>query len=146
MFVTFFLGLFDPSQSTISYINAGHIPPVIIPSSGPARILAQATNIPLGIFESKLTTNVETIDSKTGLLVVTDGIIEASSPDDELFGMEHLIDIVTNSKSDSAQKLIQSVMRSVTDFRQALPQQDDITVFGLMNQKAVRSSIENPAS
>ena len=140
------MGLFDPSQSTISYINAGHIPPVIIPSSGPARILAEATNIPLGIFESEFTTKVETIDSKTGLLVVTDGIIEAGSPDDKLFGMERLIDVVTNSKADSAQKLIQSVMRSVTDFRQALPQQDDITVFGLMNQKAVRAPIENPTS
>jgi hypothetical protein len=37
-------------------------------------------------------------------------------------------------------------MKSVTDFRQTLPQQDDITVFALMNQKAPRLPTENHIS
>jgi sigma-B regulation protein RsbU (phosphoserine phosphatase) len=132
MFVTFFLGLFDPSQSTIAYINAGHVPPLIMSPSEPARILGEATSIPLGIFESQFTT----IGPKTSLLVVTDGIIEAKSPDGKLFEVERLAEVMTDSQADSAQELLQSVMKSVTDFRHTLPQQDDITVFALMNQQA----------
>ena len=146
MFVTFFLGLFDPSQSTIAYINAGHVPPLIMRPSEPARILGEATNMPLGIFESQFTTVVEAIDPKTSLLVVTDGIIEARSPDGKLFEMERLAEVMTESQADSAQELMQSVMKSVTDFRQTLPQRDDITIFALMNQKAPRLSTENHIS
>jgi serine phosphatase RsbU (regulator of sigma subunit) len=111
-----------------------------------ARILGEATNMPLGIFESQFTTVVEAIDPKTSLLVVTDGIIEASSPDGKLFEMEHLVEVMTDSQADSAQELIQSVMKSVTDFRQALPQKDDITVFALMNQEAPSLHTENHIS
>jgi sigma-B regulation protein RsbU (phosphoserine phosphatase) len=133
MFVTLFLGLFDPSQNKLTYVNAGHILPLIMHPSEPARMLGEATNIPLGIFESPFTTAVETIDPKTSLLVVTDGITEAGSPDGQLFEIERLAELMTTSQATSAKELIKSVINSVTDFRQALPQQDDITVFALVN-------------
>jgi sigma-B regulation protein RsbU (phosphoserine phosphatase) len=133
MFVTLFLGLFDPSQNKLTYVNAGHLLPLIMHPSEPARMLGEATNIPLGIFESPFTTAVETIGPKTSLLVVTDGITEASSPDGQLFEIERLTELMTTSQAASAKELIKSVINSVTDFRQALPQQDDITVFALVN-------------
>ena len=78
--------------------------------------------------------------------MVTDGITEAGSPDGKLFETERLAEVMTDSQADSAQELIQSVMKSVTDFRQTLPQQDDITVFALMNRKAARLPTENHIS
>jgi serine phosphatase RsbU (regulator of sigma subunit) len=135
MFVTLFLGLFDPSQNKLTYVNAGHLLPLIMHPSEPARMLGEATNIPLGIFESPFATAVETIDPKTSLLVVTDGITEAGSPDGRLFEIERLAELMTTSQATSAKELIQSVINSVTDFRQTLPQQDDITVFALINRK-----------
>ena len=101
--------------------------------SEPARKLGEVTNIPLGIFESPFVTAVETIDPKTSLLVVTDGITEAGSPDGQLFEIERLAELMTTSQAASAKELIKSVINSVTDFRQALPQQDDITVFAMVN-------------
>jgi len=136
MFVTFFLGLFDLSTDKLSYVNAGHILPLIVPPSEPAKPLGQSANIPLGIFEGPFETATEIIHPGTSLLVVTDGITEASSPDDEQFEMERLQKLVTDSEADSAQELVNLVVKCVTDFRQQLPQQDDITVIALINQKA----------
>ena len=137
MFVTFFLGLFEPSTNTLSYVNAGHISPLIVPPSDRAEPLGKPANLPLGIFEGAFETRVETIDPDTGLLVVTDGITEANSPDGELFGLECLGRLVTGLEPNSAQELVQTVIRGVTDFRRTVPQQDDITVLALVNRQAV---------
>lgn len=135
MFVTFFLGLFDPSTNKLSYVNAGHILPLIMRPSERAQPLGKATNLPLGIFKGSFEVVAEIIHPNTSLLVVTDGITEASSPDSGLFEMERLEKLMTDSRAHSAQELVQSVIRGVTDFRQTLPQQDDITVFALVNHK-----------
>jgi sigma-B regulation protein RsbU (phosphoserine phosphatase) len=140
MFVTLFLGLFDPSTNTLSYVNAGHISPLIIPPSEHPQPLGKATNLPLGIFKEVFEMQVKTISPETSLLVVTDGITEASSPDGKLLEMEGLEKLMTGFESHSAQELVQTVIRGVTDFRKTVPQQDDITVFALINQNVVSNT------
>ena len=135
MFVTLFLGLFDPSTNTLYYVNAGHIPPLIKPPSEQAQPLGEVTNLPLGIFKEAFKMQVETISPDTSLLVVTDGITEAGSPEGELFGMDGLEKLMTNSEPHSAQDLIQTVIKGVADFRKTAPQQDDTTVLALINRK-----------
>ena len=71
----------------------------------------------------------------TSLLAVTDGVTEASSPNGDLFEMDRLAKSMTDLEVLSAQNLVQSVTKSVADFRQTLAQQDDITVFALVNRK-----------
>ncbi|MHC4435282.1 MAG: SpoIIE family protein phosphatase [Planctomycetota bacterium] len=137
MFVTLFLGLFEPSTNTLSYVNAGHISPLIVPPLDRAQPLGRPANLPLGIFEGAFETRVETIDPDTSLLVVTDGITEASSPDGGFFDLECLGKLMTGLESNSAQELVQTVTRGVTDFRKTVPQQDDITVLALVNRKTV---------
>ena len=133
MFVTFFLGLFDPSENRLAYVNAGHLPPLIMQPSEPAKPLDIATSPPLGIVESPVEKVVEIVPPGSTLVVVTDGITEACSPGGELFEMDRLAKLLTDSAFDSAGSLVQSVTQAVVDFRQTLPQQDDITVFALLN-------------
>jgi len=135
MFVTLFLGLFDPSINKLSYVNAGHILPLIMEPPAPAKPLGKATNMPLGIFTGSYEMAEEILHPGTTLLVVTDGITEAESPDDERFKMENLSILMTKSQAASAKELVQAVIKSVTVFRKKLPQHDDITVFALLNQK-----------
>jgi sigma-B regulation protein RsbU (phosphoserine phosphatase) len=138
MFVTLFLGLFDPSTNALSYVNAGHISPLIKLPSGQAEPLGRASNLPLGIFKESFKMHVRTIDTNAGLLVVTDGITEAGSPDGELFGLEGLEKLMTDSEPNSAQELIQTVTKCVADYRETVPRQDDITVLALINRKKTR--------
>ncbi|MHC4474741.1 MAG: SpoIIE family protein phosphatase [Planctomycetota bacterium] len=135
MFVTLFLGLFDPSRNELKYVNAGHIQPLIGPPSGPARRLAEPANPPLGILEGTFDTIVEAIDPDAGLLVVTDGITEARSQAGGLFEAGRLEKLMEDCEFRSAQHLVDTVTKAVADFRRSLPQQDDITVFALVNRK-----------
>ena len=107
--------------------------------SAPAKPLGKATNIPLGIFTGSYEMAEEILCPGTALLVVTDGITEAESPDDERFETENLSIAMTKSQAASARELVQATMKSVTVFRKKLPQQDDITVFALLNQKTTQN-------
>jgi len=135
MFVTLFLGLFDLSKNELAYVNAGHIQPLIMQPSERPRPLGKATNLPLGILEGPYEMVVETIHPDTSLLVVTDGVTEASSPDGDLFETDRLVKLMADLEVHSAQNLVQSVTKSVANFRQTLAQRDDITIFALVNRK-----------
>ncbi|MHC4500042.1 MAG: SpoIIE family protein phosphatase [Planctomycetota bacterium] len=137
MFVTLFLGLFDPAKNELAYVNAGHIQPVIKQPSANAMLLGEPANPPLGLFEGPFETFVETIGPNTGLLVVTDGITEASSPEGELFEMDRLVRLVTDTQADSAEGLVQAVTEGTAQFREKLPPHDDITVFALVNRRVL---------
>jgi serine phosphatase RsbU (regulator of sigma subunit) len=134
MFVTLFLGLFNPKENELAYLNAGHIQPLIKPACGAARLLGEPANPPLGLFEEGFETFVETIDSGAGLLVVTDGITEAGSPEGEQFEMERLTELVTQTRAETAQEFVRAVTDAVGQFRQNLAPHDDITVFALVNR------------
>ena len=135
VFVALFLGLFDPSENKLAYVNAGNIPPLIMRPSERARPLGEVGNPPLGILEGPFETAVEIIPPGAALLVVTDGITEARSPGGEMFEMDRLAKLVSASARHSAEGLVESVTQAVAQFRQPLPQQDDITVLALVNRK-----------
>ena len=136
MFVTLFLGLFDPAENKLAYVNAGHLQPLLKRPLEPAMPLEEGGNLPLGILDGPYEMAEVTIDPDACLVTVTDGITEAGSPDGAMYEMERLVQLVTNSEARSAEEIIQSVTKSVTDFRRTLAQQDDITVFALVNHTA----------
>jgi sigma-B regulation protein RsbU (phosphoserine phosphatase) len=134
MFVTLFLGLFDPAAGRLEYVNAGHIPPtVVVPGAAP-RPLAGRGNMPVGVHEGAFAADAETIAPGSGLLVVTDGITEAASPGGEQFGMARLERVVAAAQLESAEALVKSVTAAAEGFRESLPQQDDVTVFALIHR------------
>ena len=61
------------------------------------------------------------------VLLLTDGIEEASAPDDSLFGIERIIETVRTSRDASAQGILQSLYEAVRNFANHGPQLDDIT-------------------
>ena len=134
MFVTLFLSLFDLSTGTLEYVNAGHLPPLLIQPQSTVVPLGQPDNIVLGVEDTSFRANVETIREDTGLLVFTDGITEARSPDDEEFGVKRVMNVLEAARDRSAKDVVDSVTKAVEDFRQPCPQRDDITVFALFNR------------
>ena len=132
MFVTLFLGLYEPDTGRLEYVNAGHPPPLGVRPAGPVMVVEGARNRPLGVIEGSFSAGTTAIDPSAGLVIVTDGILEAPSPGGERFGGERLREILEVGPTDSAEAMVNTVATSVADFRQSLPQQDDITVFALL--------------
>lgn len=129
--VTLFLGLFDPSTGAIEYVNAGHAQPVIVRPQAAPQPLGQPNDSVLGVQDTIFQAKRHNIEKDERLLIFTDGVTKAQSPNNEQFGMERLVHILKSTADHSAVRIIDSVTKAVTDFRQSLPQNDDITVLCL---------------
>jgi serine phosphatase RsbU (regulator of sigma subunit) len=134
MFVTFFLGLFDPASGRLEYVNAGHLPPLTIAPPGGAGMLGRPGNMPLGIMDDVFRSEAVDLSEGGGLLVFTDGITEAASPGGGRLGVDRLQSLLEQSRFHSAGELAERVVEAAVNFRQTLPQQDDITVLALMRR------------
>jgi len=131
---TLFLGLFDQAKGTLEYVNAGHLQPLIVQPQSTVMPLGQPDSSVLGAGDISFRTSVETIQQAGRLLVFTDGITEAKSPDGKEFGVKRVMYLLKTTDDRSAEHIIDSVVKAVEDFRQLCPQQDDITVFTLFNR------------
>jgi len=126
-FVTMFLGDYDDTTRTLRYVNCGHNPPVLLANDGAFRRL-EATARVLGAF-LKWDCAVETATLAPGDLVAlfTDGITEATNPQDEDFGEERLIDALRIHRERPVGDVLNSVIGAVLDFG-GVQQADDLTL------------------
>lgn len=128
MFVTAVYALLDPEKAVITYANAGHNPPLWIHADGTVERLTR-TAMALGVIAGTATTE-RTINLQPGecVLLYTDGLTEAFSPEGELFGEERLIETVGGSQCHSANELLQAVDRALAAFVGSQPLADDLTM------------------
>jgi sigma-B regulation protein RsbU (phosphoserine phosphatase) len=126
-YATFFLGLYDPASTTLSYTNAGHLPPLLFRGSTVERLEIDGTVVgafpfaPYGESKKKL----ETGDL---LLCYTDGITEPENAYGEMFGEDRLIELVQKNLHRSDEQIVQAIMDSVLQWTGSPELQDDMTV------------------
>jgi len=132
LFVTLFLGMFDPASGALEYVNAGHLLPVAVRPGQAPSLLGRPENRPVGVHDGPFHGVVETLPPGTGLVIFTDGVTEAAGSDGEQFGMDRLQAAVGDISAVSAEGLVEAITKSAETFRQPLPQQDDVTVFALL--------------
>ncbi len=61
------------------------------------------------------------------LVLLTDGIEEAESPEHRMFGLRRALDIVRECREMSAAQIVEVLFCEARDFTQGEPQRDDIT-------------------
>jgi serine phosphatase RsbU (regulator of sigma subunit)/pSer/pThr/pTyr-binding forkhead associated (FHA) protein len=127
-FVSLFIGVLN-TEGELTYVNAGHNPPFLVRSSGDC-IELEARGMVLGVIE-QVVLQERTIDLKSGdvLCLYTDGVTEAHAPGGELFGEERLRTTLITNRDLNADNILQSVMKTVTNFTADLPRSDDLTLF-----------------
>src|SRR3989442_1334638 len=62
------------------------------------------------------------------VLLLTDGIEEAMSPDNTFFGVNQILDVVRAHSERTAGEIVEALYRAVGEFSHGLPQLDDVTV------------------
>lgn len=129
MFVTLFYALLDLKQRRITYVNAGHNPPLLFRGNTGGVILLGAKGIALGVLDD---INLEEIQLDLGsndtVVFYTDGVTEAIDAKEEQFGQERLINLVVENSHLSASSLVDKVKSEVVDFSIGQPQFDDLTL------------------
>lgn len=131
MFVTAVYGVLDQERSAFTYANAGHNPPFWIRNDRSIERLTR-TGIALGVIASDLMAE-KTIQLSPGesVLLYTDGLTEAFSPDGDLFGESRLTDAIQSCDTNSAEGLLDVIETYLNDFLDTEPLSDDLTMLAL---------------
>ena len=129
MFVTMFIGLVDLKTGHLDFCNAGHNPPVILPEGKFVDVLP---NAPVGLWPG-LEYEGESIDSIKGcpLFLYSDGLNEAENKAQEQFGDDHLLDLLSHTKFQSARQAVEVLEAEVEKFRDGAEPNDDLTMMGI---------------
>jgi sigma-B regulation protein RsbU (phosphoserine phosphatase) len=131
-FVTLFLARFDPARRTLTYVNAGHNPPLLYHRQANGNdpiIWLQPTAAAIGLVEEfQVATKIVTLAQGDILLLYTDGVTEAMNAGEEQFGSNRLAELVQKGAGSSAKALIQSLRRELQEFIDGQPLVDDATI------------------
>jgi serine phosphatase RsbU (regulator of sigma subunit) len=130
MFATIFVGVFNLQDGTLTYVNCGNEPPLLLrndctlttlPPTGPA----------VGLLEdARFSVKEVPMQENDILLAFTDGIPDSNNNDDQFFGTQRLIASLDNNDI-SASDLIAKIERQLQEFTGTANQFDDITLLAV---------------
>jgi serine phosphatase RsbU (regulator of sigma subunit) len=128
-FMTLFLFLMT-SQGSGQFISAGHNPAYLFrAATGEIENLAASGAI-LGFFHAVSYDYGALQFSKGDILVVySDGLTDATNGEDEMFGEERLLDIISRQAPAGGSAVKKDILNAVAEFTMGMPQTDDITFF-----------------
>ena len=127
-FTTTFLAEYDPASRGLTYVNAGHNPPILRRRTGAIERL-QAGGIPLGIQENAAyESGMVTLQSGDWLVIFTDGVTEAENDRAEEYGEARLMTTLYANLAATPQVLLNAIMLDLDRFVGNAPQHDDITL------------------
>ena len=127
MFVTCFYAVIDPNNRTLTYVNAGHNPPMINRPDEHV-VMLPASGTPLGILdEPGFSEETCTLESGDVVAMYTDGITEAQNAHGEEFGVTRLQEVLKNSGQLPAEEIARRLVTAVQTFASGQPQFDDMT-------------------
>jgi DNA-binding NarL/FixJ family response regulator len=129
MFVTAFLGVFEPHTGRLVYANGGHPPGYLISLRRGKESIERLrpTGMAMGVDEQTRWRQKEVRMVPGDLLVLyTDGITEAQSPQGDFFGEDRLLEVVLARRNSSARQIQDALIDEVHRF--AGSAQDDVAV------------------
>jgi hypothetical protein len=131
-FTTAFLAELDLATLELSYVNAGHVPPVLLRASGRVERLEEG-GLPLGIrAEASYDSGKVKLERGDLLAILTDGVTEAENEGGDEYGEERLLALFNRPAQASAAAALKEIMSAVDAFVGAARQHDDITALVLL--------------
>ena len=127
-FVTFFVARLDPASGGVTYVNAGHNPPLLVRKDGEVELLTEG-GIVLGLFEG-ISYDAGSAEMRPGdtLLAYSDGVTETWSPEGDESGEDKLTALVVERRDRDAQALQDAIFREIERFEAGAGATDDRTL------------------
>src|SRR4029450_9169309 len=126
-FASFFYGVYNEANASLTYCNAGHNPPLYFQNGGVQRLSIGGTVV--GIFPDaeyqQATLHLQPGDL---LLAYTDGIVESVNEYGEEFGEQRLIQILEQNRQFWAQAIQEGMVDQVLDWAFEQERDDDMTL------------------
>lgn len=126
-YATMFFGILDRTGQ-LQYVNAGHPSPLIL-RRGEVSELIREGSFPIGLIpEAQFMAAEARLEPGDTLALFSDGVTEAMNPNEELFGVPRLIDVLSGQHDIPLDQLQKAVLESIESFTRGASQADDITL------------------
>ena len=127
-YLSMFVGLLDYRNRALHYVNAGHVPPVVVRADGETLHLSVGGMV-VGLFPN-VAYERSCLRLLPGDIVAgySDGITEAMDPQGDQFGLERLVATVSRECAAPAQQIAETVLAEVDRFSRDGLHEDDRVV------------------
>src|SRR5579859_1775042 len=140
-YATMFFGILDELGS-LEYINAGHPSPILIRRDGTAEEGFKEGSFPVGLVpEAEYATACVKLEPGDTLVLFSDGVTEAMDPQEELFGIPRLVQLLTGHHETPLDLLQKVLLEAVENFARGASKADDLTLL-LVLYRAANASPE----
>lgn len=129
-FVTGFFGVLDGNTHSVDFHSGGQGPIMHFHAGSGEFDWHPATTFPLGYMPQTDITAPITVDMQPGdvLGLISDGIYEYENESGEQFGQQRVAEIIASNVNQTAQHLVDNILRAVRQHGDPVPQADDITI------------------
>jgi phosphoserine phosphatase RsbU/P len=128
-FATLLMARIDLPARTMTYANAGHPSGYVIEPTGGVKARLESLDLPLGVASGGgfgVSPPIPLADGDL-VLLLTDGIVEARSPDGEPFATERALAVVHAARNRPASEIVEQLLRAVLAFIKSETPPDDVT-------------------
>lgn len=132
-FASLFYLQLEKNSEYITYLNAGHIPPLHVSSNGVTQL--EKGDIAIGLSgKSKYQEKKIELDKDDSLIIFSDGVTETSDSMGTFFGTERLINQAAALKNLSSKEAGQFLIKNIEEFRGEAKVHDDLSII-IVNKK-----------
>jgi sigma-B regulation protein RsbU (phosphoserine phosphatase) len=126
-YATMFFGILD-DKGHLEFINAGHPSPFLL-RNGEAIESFTEGSYPVGLVPgAEYTAVCLKLEPGDTLVLFSDGVTEAMDPDEQLFGVPRLRDVLTGQTECPLDNIQKCVLEAVENFTRGARQADDLTL------------------
>jgi len=132
MFVTVWIGILEISTGKLTAANAGHEYPILKNGNGEFEIIKDKHGFVIGGMEGSKYTEYELkLEPGSKLFLYTDGLPEATSEEDTMFGMDRIVESLKKVSDGTPEEILKAVRKDVDVFVKEAEQFDDLTMLCL---------------
>ncbi|MGC9334282.1 MAG: PP2C family protein-serine/threonine phosphatase, partial [Anaerolineae bacterium] len=129
LFVTLFYVVLHPGSGDITFVNAGHMPPLWLQAADGAVKQVRVPGVALGIIEQlEFEQHEASLQPGDTFILYTDGVTEATNEQDEMFGRHRLAETARRFRHESAEGLLRRIDEAIAQHVGEVPQFDDLTL------------------
>jgi sigma-B regulation protein RsbU (phosphoserine phosphatase) len=131
MFITFFVGLYNPDNATFEYVNAGHDAPLLIRRN--KITLLEQGGVILGVMpDIKYSTGHVVFQPDDLFAAYSDGVTEVMDAEENEFGLKRLESVLKSLQHAPCRNIVDGVHNMTWKFAgEGAEQQDDFTLLVL---------------
>lgn len=129
LFVTCWFGRINTKTGEVTYINAGHNPPLIKRESGFEYLNSEPDLVLAAMEDMPYEEHAIQLGHSDMIYLYTDGVTEANDNYKGFYGEERLKNILNNHKNDDLNIIVDSIKKDIDDFCNNQEHFDDTTMF-----------------